>query len=160
MNGALRIRLLIAADAPAVVVAIHAAFRAQSVETDPPSGALREDAASVAAQIAAGGGAGVEVAGEGLVAAVLWEEKDGDALYLGRLGVLPGWRRRGLARALVLAAEAEARRRGLARVTLSVRLVLEDNRRLFESCGFVETARTCHPGYAEPTSATMEKRLG
>jgi ribosomal protein S18 acetylase RimI-like enzyme len=91
---------------------------------------------------------------------VLWEEKDGDALYLGRLGVLPGWRRRGLARALVLAAEAEARRRGLARVTLSVRLVLEDNRRLFESCGFVETARTCHPGYAEPTSATMEKRLG
>jgi hypothetical protein len=40
-----------------------------------------------------------------------------------------------------------------------VRLVLEDNRRLFAACGFVETGTTCHPGFSAPTSATMEKRL-
>jgi GNAT superfamily N-acetyltransferase len=153
------IRPLGPADAAEALDVIHAAFRAQPVATDPPSAALAEDAASIAAQIAAGGGA-CAVAAEGMVAALLWKAQGGDALYLGRLGVRPGWRRRGLARALVATAEAEARRRGLARLTCGVRLVLEDNRRLFEGCGFVETGRTCHPGYAEPTSATLEKRLG
>ncbi len=42
---------------------------------------------------------------------------------------------------------------------LSTRLVLLDNRRLFVACGFVETTRDTHPGYAEPTFVNMEKRL-
>lgn len=146
------------ADAPAALAVIHAAFRAQSVETDPPSAALREDAGSIAARIAAGGGAGIAVPEAGLVAVVLWAA-EGNALHVGRLGVLPAWRRRGLARALVAAAEAEARRRALDRLTLGVRLALADNRRLFEACGFVETGRSAHAGYANPTSAEMEKRL-
>jgi predicted N-acetyltransferase YhbS len=96
-------------DAPAILPVIHAAFRAQSVATDPPSGALRETAESLAAQIAEGGGAGILAEGR-WVAAVLWAEEEGeDALHLGRLAVLPAWRRRGLARALVAATEAEAR---------------------------------------------------
>ncbi|MEJ1976892.1 MAG: hypothetical protein WDN49_13075 [Acetobacteraceae bacterium] len=57
------------------------------------------------------------------------------------------------------AAEAEARRRGLRRVHLSVRLSLSDNRRLFAACGYRETEQHSHPGYAEPTSVTMEKGL-
>jgi len=157
MAPAWTIRPLTGGDALAAVGVIHAAFRAQSARTDPPSGALRETADSVAAQIAAGGGACAE-AGACMVAAILWAEQDG-GLHLGRLAVLPAWRRRGLARALVAAAEAEAYRRGLRRLSLGVRLVLEDNRRLFAACGFVETALTSHPGYAEPTSVTMEKRL-
>lgn len=152
------LRALVPSDAPAILPVIQAAFRAQSVPTDPPSGALRETADSIAAQIATGGGAGIEEAGR-WIAAVLWEEEGEDALHLGRLAVLPEHRRRGLARALVAATEAEARRRGRLRLTLGVRLVLEDNRRLFAACGFVETGRTCHPGFTAPTSATMEKRL-
>lgn len=146
------------ADAEAILPVVHAAFAAQSVATDPPSAALRETAESLAAQIAAGGCFGVREEGRWL-AAVFWAEEDADALHFGRLAVLPEARRLGLARALVAAVEAEATRRGKARVTLGVRLVLEDNRRLFASCGYLETARTAHPGYAQPTSATMEKRV-
>ncbi len=149
---------LVPEDAPAILPVIHAAFHAQSVPTDPPSGALRETVESIAAQIAAGGGAGIQAEGR-WVAAVLWAEEGEDALHLGRLAVLPGWRRRGLARALVAATEDEARRRGRHRVTLGVRLVLEDNRRLFAACGFVETGRTSHAGFSVATSATMEKHL-
>jgi hypothetical protein len=47
----------------------------------------------------------------------------------------------------------------LPRVHLATRLVLADNRRLFAACGFVETERTAHPGYTEPTSMAMEKVL-
>jgi ribosomal protein S18 acetylase RimI-like enzyme len=89
---------------------------------------------------------------------VLWAEDDG-ALYLSRLAVHPEHRRRGIARALVDEAEREARRRGLARMTLGVRLVLEDNRRLFASCGFVETTLHHHEGFSEPTWVAMERRL-
>lgn len=40
-----------------------------------------------------------------------------------------------------------------------LRLVLLDNRLLFVVCGFVETTRDTHPGYAEPTFVNMERRL-
>ena len=93
-----------------------------------------------------------------LAGSVLWEEKDG-GLYVSRVAVAPAWRRRGIGRALVGAAEAAARAMRLPRVYLATRLVLADNRRLFAACGFVETERTAHPGYAEPTSVTMEKIL-
>jgi GNAT superfamily N-acetyltransferase len=65
----------------------------------------------------------------------------------------------GIAKALVAAAEAAATRMRLPRVHLSTRLPLIDNRRLFAACGFVETTRHAHPGYAEPTFVDMEKRL-
>jgi ribosomal protein S18 acetylase RimI-like enzyme len=85
-------------------------------------------------------------------------EKDG-ALYIGRLSVDPACRRQGIARSLVDAAEREARRRGLPRLTLGVRLALEGNRRLFRACGFEETARPSHEGFTEPTWASRERRL-
>jgi hypothetical protein len=58
-----------------------------------------------------------------------------------------------------VAAETAARNAALPRLYLSTRLVLLDNRRLFGACGFVETTRDAHPGYAEPTFVNMEKRL-
>ncbi len=151
------VRLLQAGDAVAAVAVIHAAFGQQSAVTDPPSAALRETAATVGRAIAEGGGAGVAAEGV-LVAVVLWAEQ-GDGLYCGRLAVRPGWRGRGLARRLLAAADGEARRRGLACLRVSTRLVLADNRRLFASCGFREGAVATHAGYAAPTSVTMEKPL-
>ena len=93
-----------------------------------------------------------------LAGVVLWQGQ-GDGLYLERVSVHPGQRRRGIARALVAAGEAEARRRGLPRIHLSTRLVLADNRRLFAACGLVESTQHAHPGYAVPTYVDMEKRL-
>jgi GNAT superfamily N-acetyltransferase len=153
----LRIRALSAADADAAASLIREAFAAQSLATDPPSSALRETATSVAAHLAEGGGAALE-SGGALVGVALWAERDG-GLYLGRLAVLPEWRGRGGARALIAAAETEARRRALPRLHLRVRLALEENRRLFSACGFTPTGEGAHPGYAEPTFLRMEKAL-
>ncbi len=96
--------------------------------------------------------------GRDLVALLLWAERDG-GLYCGRLAVHPEFRGRGLARRLIAAAEGEARRRGLSRLDVRVRLELPDNLRLFRSCGFGEIGRDAHPGFAMPTILLLEKRL-
>lgn len=151
------LRAMTAGDAEAVAALVRLAFAAQSAPTDPPASALRLQAVDVAEHLASGFGAVIE-AGVGLVASALWSEQD-DGLYLSRLAVHPGWRRRGLARMLLAEAERVAHARNLPRLHLATRLVLADNRRLFEDCGFVETGRTAHPGYTEPTSVAMEKQL-
>jgi GNAT superfamily N-acetyltransferase len=72
---------------------------------------------------------------------------------------LPAWRGQGIARALLAAGEAEARRRGLKRMTLRVRLALGENQRLFAGFGFAPAGQGAHPGYRQPTFLLMEKRL-
>jgi predicted N-acetyltransferase YhbS len=151
------VRAMTAADCRAVAALIRTAFAAQPVVVDPPPSALRETMDSVAAHLAAGGGAVACAAGR-IVGSVMWEPKDG-GLYLERLSVDPAWRARGIARALMSAVEAAARAAGKTRVHLGTRLALTGNRRLFASCGFVEVALHAHPGYAAPTWVEMEKRL-
>ena len=89
---------------------------------------------------------------------MLWAFVDG-GMYLGRVAVPPAWRGRGVARAVVGAAEEEARARRLPRLLLGTRLVLAGNRRLFAGLGFRETGLETHPGYDAPTSVRMEKAL-
>jgi hypothetical protein len=59
----------------------------------------------------------------------------------------------------VAAAEAEARRMGLDRLRVDVRLKLRDNRAFFRALGFVEGAERCHPGFRLPTYIELEKTL-
>lgn len=152
------IRPLTAADADAVAALIRGAFSTLSAHVDPPPSALRETGTNIAAILAnGGGGAGAEIDGT-LVAACIWQPKDG-GLYFGRLAVAAAARGRGLAKALLAAAEAEARCRGMPKLLLSTRLALTDNRRLFAAAGFTEVAFHAHPGYAEPTFVDMEKPL-
>ncbi len=136
---------------------IKAAFAAQPRSTEPPSSALKETSATVAAKIAAGGGIGAFASGA-LVAAILWEIKAG-AMHVGRVSAVPAWRGRGLAGALIEACESEAKRRGLARMTLRVRLEVPENERLFERFGFERRELDAHEGFTKPTQAVMEKRL-
>jgi len=151
------IRVAAASDAAVIADLIRRAFAAQPRPTDPPSSALKETAATIAAHLARGGGAVLERGGV-VVGAVLWEVEEG-ALYISRVSVDPNYRRQGIARALVDEAEREARRRGLPRMTLGVRLELEENRQLFRSCGFEDLEFRCHEGYTEPTWVLMERRL-
>ena len=144
-------------DAAAIADLVRRAFSTQSRPTNPPSSALHETASTIADHLTRGGGAVLE-SGGAMVGVVLWMEEDG-ALYISRLSVDPEHRRQGIARTLMDEAEREARRRGLSRMTLGVRLELEDNRRLFKSCGFEETTLQRHEGFSEPTWVMMERRL-
>jgi len=137
---------------------VRLAFSAQSRPTNPPSSALKETTATIADHLAHRGGGAVLDVGGTIVGVVLWEDQDG-ALYIGRLSVDPEYRRRGIARALMDEAEREARRRGMPRMTLGVRLELEENRRLFRSCGFEDAVFKSHEGFSEPTWVLMERRL-
>jgi predicted N-acetyltransferase YhbS len=150
-----RVRVLHPADAMAAAALIRSAFARQDVVTDPPPSALGETEAGV---LAMHGGAVAAIGPGALAGVVLWRKQDG-ALYVGRLAVAPAWRGRGIARALMAAAEQAATAAGLGRLLLSTRLVLVSNRRLFAACGFVETASHAHPGYRHPTFVEMEKRL-
>lgn len=156
-NPCLAIRAIEASDAAAIAALIRAAFGVIQELLDPQPSALRETEASIRAHLAAGGGGAVVTRTEP-VAAVLWSEQDG-GLYLGRLATAPDCRGRGLATGLVIAAEAEARRLGLPRLHLGVRLALPDNRRLFARLGFTETVRHAHAGHSEPTWTEAEKWL-
>ncbi len=155
----LMLRLMVPNDAATVAALVRAAFAAQSVPTDPPASALRLTAANVREHLASGGGGMVaEPAVDAMVASIMWSEVDG-GLLIARLAVASAWRRRGLARALLAAAEEASRAAGLPRLHLGTRLVLRDNRRLFSAVGFVEVARHAHAGYPQPTWVEMEKRL-
>jgi ribosomal protein S18 acetylase RimI-like enzyme len=136
---------------------VRRAFAEQPRPTNPPSSALRETAATITAHLEKGGGAVLERDGV-VVGTVLWEEEDG-ALYVSRVSVNPDYRRQGIARALMDEAEREARRQGFSRMTLGVRLELEENRRLFRSCGFEDLEFRSHEGFTEPTWVLMERRL-
>lgn len=80
-------------------------------------------------------------------------------LYLGRFAVHPDFRRHGIASRLLAEAERHARASGATALTLGVRIALTDNFRYFAARGFREVGREAHPGFDQPTSIKMAKRL-
>jgi ribosomal protein S18 acetylase RimI-like enzyme len=144
-------------DAAVIADLIRLAFSRQPRPTNPPSSALRETAATIVDHLGRGGGAVLESDGA-IVGVVLWNEDEG-AFYISRLSVHPERRRGGMARALMAEAEREARRQGFSRMTLGVRLELEENRRFFRSAGFEDASFRSHEGFSEPTWVLMERRL-
>lgn len=158
MSDTLVLRRATTDDAAAIARVIAASFEQYRGRLNPESGAFRETAGGIAADLAKGIAAIVAERNGEMIGCVLVEEQEGD-LYFGRLSVLPSARGQGLARQLVDAVEAEARRRGLPGVRLGVRIVLTDNQRLFQALGYRETSREAHPGFDHPTSINMRKPL-
>ena len=158
MSDTLVLRAARAADASALAATIAAAFEQYRGRLVPESGAFRETAEAIATEFATGAGAIIAERNGETLGCVMIQEMEGD-LYFGRLSVLPAARGTGLARRLIAAVEAEARRRGLAGVRLGVRVVLTENQRLFASMGYLETSREPHPGFDHPTSINMRKPL-
>lgn len=152
------LREAVIGDAAAIAAVIAASFEEYRGKLVPESGAFRETADGIAAELTRGAGAIVAERNGVMLGCVLVEEKEGD-LYFGRLSVLPSARGQGLASRLIDAVEAEARRRGLSGVRLGVRVVLTGNQRLFQALGYRETSREAHPGFDHPTSINMRKPL-
>ncbi|WP_295143456.1 GNAT family N-acetyltransferase [uncultured Reyranella sp.] len=158
MSDTLVLRIGTAGDAAAIAHVIAASFEQYRGKLNPESGAFRETADGIAGELARGAGAIVAERNGEMLGCVLVEELEGD-LYFGRLSVVPSARGQGLAKRLIDAVEAEARRRGLPGVRLGVRVVLTDNQRLFQALGYRETSREAHPGFDHPTSINMRKPL-
>jgi ribosomal protein S18 acetylase RimI-like enzyme len=87
----------------------------------------------------------------------------GDEAYIDELGVAAWARRRGVARALLAACEAEARRVGRGRLTLWVTIDNAPARALYEGCGFRESWRRAwllgRLVFRAPGAILMEKPL-
>lgn len=147
------------AEIAAVVALIRGAFADYLDRLDPPPSAVNETAESIAALLGREHGLVAEAGGAAVGCLFLQRRERGD-IYIGRVAVARGHRGNGVGRALMAAAEAEARRLGGARLTLGVRLVLDGNRRFFASLGFAEGALHAHPGYEKPTWVEMTKALG
>ncbi len=144
-------------DVAAVAALIRAAFAAQSIATDPPPSALRVTEPDIAAHLQSGGGAVAEV-GRTLVGSALWGEQD-DGLYLARLAVAPAFRRCGIAKRLIAAAETAARSAGLPGAAAQHPARAPGQSPAVRRLRLLETTRKAHPGYAELTFVNMEKRL-
>jgi ribosomal protein S18 acetylase RimI-like enzyme len=158
MGDTLVLRPATAGDAPALAATIAAAFEQYRGKLVPESGAFRETAGAISAELTNGAGAIIAERNGTVLGCVMTKLEEGD-LYLGRLSVLPAARGEGLARRLISAVEAEARARNLPGVRLGVRVVLTDNQKLFQSLGYREISREAHEGFHYPTSINMRKAL-
>lgn len=144
-------------DIPALVELIRGAFAEYEGRLDPPSSAQNKTIAATRAELADGGA--FVISDGGTLAGCVFYHPHGDHMYLDRLSVLPAYRGRRLSRRLIAAVEDLARASGLARVRLSVRLALADNRAYYERLGYAFHSYGTHAGYPEPTYVTLEKVL-
>ncbi len=145
-------------DAAKLVYLMQAAFREYDDRLVPPSGVRRETVESVLEKMRQGGWIIAKSAADEPVGCVYYQPAPG-WMYLGRLAVLPGWRGRGIAAALMDEVERRARARGLTRVRLGVRLVFTALRATYARRGYREVEWTAHPGFEQPTTVYMEKTL-
>lgn len=142
-------------DWPALLALIQSAFAFMEGRIDPPSSMHTLTPDSIATQAQTGE---VWVIGAPPVACVFLTPKP-QALYVGKLAVAAGHRRQGLARRLIDLAETRARALDLPALELQTRVELTENHATFRALGFVEVARTAHPGFDRPTSVTFRRAV-
>jgi ribosomal protein S18 acetylase RimI-like enzyme len=143
-------------DLAAMLGIIKAAFKEHEGKVVPPPSAAHKTLEILKAELQKADAFVAEL--PELVGCVIYEIK-GNALYLGRLAVLPAYRKRGIGTALIGAVEAKARALKLDELQLSVRFPLYEQQALYQSLGFEVVSLGTHPGFAEPTFLKMAKRL-
>ncbi len=152
------------ADCTAVLVVLQAAFGAYR-DLDPPSGVTRETVDALREKVVqetlwvAEVDDDSETTSGHIVACVFTKphQQYADALYFGRLAVLPAYQRQGIARRLIAVVEQQAREQGFRRVVLGVRIALPDNVRYYQSLGYDIVGTGTHQGHTAPTYYRMAK---
>jgi len=145
-------------EAATIAELLHSAFQEYIGVLDPPSSVHKETVAGVRDKMKTAHW--VLAARDGIPVGCVMYENHGDYVYLGRLGVPPALRGTGIGGALMDYVEAQALAEGVTRVHLSVRLVLQNNRAMYERRGYRTLRYETHEGYAGPTYVTLEKVLG
>jgi ribosomal protein S18 acetylase RimI-like enzyme len=120
------------------------------------SGALRETVGDVRRAMGEGGAVLGFLEGTPVASARYVVEHDG--LYVGRVSVLPAYRRRGIASGLMLFLEDVARSLDQRQIRIGVRESLPSNVALYQSLGYDTLSIDPHPG-GDDHSRTMHKRL-
>ncbi|MBD9374335.1 GNAT family N-acetyltransferase [Rhizobium sp. ARZ01] len=136
---------------------IRYAFAYMDGRIEPPSSAYRLTAASLQEKVLA------EIVflalDRGAIVGCIFCRPEENCLYIGKLAVLPASQGSGAGRALLVAAEQEARTLELPALRLETRTELVENHARFRAWGFEKTAENRHPGYDSTTSIEMTKRL-
>jgi hypothetical protein len=134
---------------------LHECFAFMDGRIDPPSSLTRMTPETLREN------AGEEIliivldAGELIACGFLREAEE--SIYLGKLAVKAGFRKRGILRSIITLAEGIARSRRKSALELQTRIELVENHETFAAVGFVKTGQSSHAGYDRPTSITMKK---
>ena len=141
-------------EAPTLLRIIHASFLEYVGAIDPPSSAPDETVDRINGYLQKGSALVAEV--EGSPVGCVFFQVSEDHVYLYRLAVLPGFRGRGIGKALVHVVENHARVSKLP-VRLGVRLALPLNLAMYYKLGYRTIEHRTHPGYPVPTFVIMQK---
>lgn len=152
-------------DFAAILALVQECFAYMEARIDPPSSMHRMTVESVRVHARDEEIWVAEDETGALAACVFFTRKLAEAdtpgrLYLGKMAVRPDFRGMGLARLMVEKACERANALGLPVLELQSRIELVENRRTFESLGFIKTSEDSHAGYDRPTSITMQRRAG
>jgi GNAT superfamily N-acetyltransferase len=139
-------------DSETIRAIVDAAYRPYIPRIGRPPGPMLDD---FSARVAAGQVWVLENS-PGHIAGILVLEDQADAMLLDNVAVLPALHGKGIGRALIGFAEAEARRRGHRAIRLYTHVKMTENFLLYGCLGFVETARVTEKGFER---VYMEKIL-
>jgi GNAT superfamily N-acetyltransferase len=144
-------------DWPQLLGLLRETFAYMTPRIDPPSSLTRMGIDEFKAK-AAEETLIVATEGETLIGCAFAALQD-ECVYVGKVTVAQSARGKGIARAMLAAAEDLARRHGRRFLELQTRIELVENHATFGALGFEKVGETAHPGYQRPTSITMRKRV-
>lgn len=155
------IRVASIEDAPIIFEITRAAFEQFRDRLDPPSGVLHETLETLSeSAFQPDHGATLAFIDDLPAGTLRWSVHPlRQHLYVGRVAVLPAYRRQGVASALMNWADAHARALGLPAVQFGVRLQAPENIRFYQHLGYEIADQEHHQGYDHPTFVWMRKQV-
>ena len=143
MSQSVEIRAAVPADAEAVSRCVSAAYSMYIPRLGKPPGPMLESYDQVISQRT------VYVVKQGLhVIGVLVLGNDDEGFLLENVAVDPQHHGKGVGKALLQFAEAEARRRGFDAIHLYTNVVMTENQLLYSKIGYIEYARREESGFS------------